>query len=255
MFGATILICVLFIVVMNYQFDMEGVYNHRIKSLNTRGYLSVTPYIRHLLEECDILTINEHWLHENRLNLLSEMSTSYNVFARSNQASRPENYGSTRGQGGVAVFWRKDLPGISVVSDIIHDRVCVIRMQTSNGTILYFFSIYMPAQGCNEDLEFVLDKLSEILESREGNSICILCGDFNGDVGNVGEYSGTRNPTQQGTLVYRFLQRHNLVACNMLTYATSPLHTFESHNAHTTLDNIAIPSLVVPKVKRCWVAE
>ena len=79
MFGTTILICVLFIVVMNYQFDMEEVYNLRIKSLNTRGCLPATPYIRHLLEECDILTINEHWLHENRLNLLSEMSTSHNV--------------------------------------------------------------------------------------------------------------------------------------------------------------------------------
>ena len=108
----------------------------------------------------------------------------------------------------------------------------------------------MPAQGCKEDLEFVLDELSEILESREGNSISILCGDFNGDVGNVGGYRGTRNPTQQGSLVYRFLQRHNLVDCNMLTYATGPLHTFESHNAHTTFDYIAIPSLVVPKVKK-----
>ena len=64
-------------------------------------------------------------------------------------------------------------------SNIIHDRICGIRVPTSDSGIINVFAIYLPARGCGEDLESCL----EILESREQGTQNILCGDFNADVG------------------------------------------------------------------------
>ena len=63
-------------------------------------------------------------------------------------------------------------------------RVSAIRMQS--GTVFYILSLYMPSQGGSEDLETSLDELSDIIDTIEGNSLCILCGDFNGDMGALG---------------------------------------------------------------------
>ena len=198
-----------------------------------------------MLSECDILSISEHWLHSNRLGILEEISTTHNCFARSSRASEAANYGSHRGQGGVAIFWHKNLKGISIVSDVIHDRVCVVRLQTPQGTIIYLMSVYLPAQGCGEDLKTCLDELAEIIESREDNSCCYIMGDFNGDVGNSFGGRGIYQATHQGALIASFLKKYNLVPCNMLSDAQGPIHTFESHNAMTTLDYIAIPSNMI----------
>ena len=50
--------------VMSFYSGMGDTFNIRMKTWNVRGYISTTPYLRHLLGECDILCINEHWLHE-----------------------------------------------------------------------------------------------------------------------------------------------------------------------------------------------
>ena len=82
----------------------------------------------------------------------------------------------------MAPFWRKNLAGVSIVSDIIMDRACAIRMQTPSNDILYFVSVYLPSQGNPESLETILDEISEVIESREEPSYTILLGDFDGDV-------------------------------------------------------------------------
>ena len=121
--------------------------------------------MRHLLNESDILCINEHWLYDNR-HVLNDVSSIHYVHARSSLACSSERFGQGRGQRGVVIFWRKDLAGVSVVSDIVHDRICAIRLQTSNGSVFYILSIYMPPQGSMENLETSLDELSEVINSK-----------------------------------------------------------------------------------------
>ena len=222
---------------------------------NARGYLTAIPYIRQILSDCDVLAISEHWLHENRLGILDEISLSHNVYARASSASCAEKYGSHRGQGGVAIFWHKRIAGISAVTDLIHDRACAIRMQTSDGSVIYFMSVYMPAQGSNDDLRVILDELSACIESREENALWCIMGDFNGDVGSAIGDRGTYAPTPQGSVVVDFFRKHNLMPCNMTQSATGPLQTFESHNACSTLDYIAIPTLMLDMMKQCAVLE
>ena len=71
------------------------------------------------------------------------------------------------GQGGVATFWRNNIAGISKVSDIIHDRICALRLQIDDTRVFYFISVYLPAQGASEDLDASIDELSVIVNSIE----------------------------------------------------------------------------------------
>ena len=240
--GTLILYILILLTYLGVQTDMPSTPYLKLSCWNARGYLSAIPYLRQLLGACDILAVSEHWLHSNRLGILDDITVTHNVFARASRASEAANYGSNRGQGGVALFWRKDLAGISVVSDVTHDRVCIIRLQTPQGGIFNLISVYFPAQGCDEDLRTCLDEIAEIVESREANSHCIIMGDCNGDVGSAFGGRGTYPATRQGVLLANFFKRYNLVPCNMLNMTEGPVHTFESHNALTTLDYIAVPS-------------
>ena len=242
-------------VALGHQYRMveEGIL--RIKAWNVRGCLSATPYLRYILEDADILCISEHWLHGNRHHVLEQICDTHHVHVRSSAASAPEKFGVGRGQGGIAIFWRKTIAGISVVTDITHDRCCVIRLQIDGDTTIYFISVYLPCQGGPDDLGTCLDEISEILYSREGRNLCILAGDFNGDIGMRGGGRSRQPPTTQGSLVANFFQNHNMVAGNLMMGVTAPGHTFESHNAMSTLDYIAIPIAIEDRVTECWVSD
>ena len=222
---------------------------------NARGYLSSVPYLKKILAETDVVALCEHWLHNNRLSILDKIVDSHHVFARSSKVCTAESYGHGRGQGGVAVFWRKDIPGFSMVSDIIHDRACVLRYQPQHGEVYFFVSVYLPSLGGEEDLRTVLDEVSEVIESREEGSHIILLGDFNGDVGTAGGPRGTRNPTQRGRYVTNFFERHGFRAANMQADASGPVETFNSHNSSSTLDYIAVPEYLMGRISACSVSR
>ena len=227
----------------------------KITCWNARGYLTSVPYLRKILNRTDVLAISEHWLHNNRLNYLNKISDSHYVFARASNSCTAESFGHGRGQGGVAIFWRKTIPGFSKVSDIIHDRACVLRYQPQPGEVYFFVSVYLPSQGGDEDLGTVLDEVSEVVESREPGSHVIVLGDYNGDVGSLGGPRGSGVPTPRGRLVMNFFERHGLVAMNMQGSATGPVDTFNCHNSSSTLDYIAVPLYLMAQVKECAVSE
>ena len=117
-----------------------------------------------------------------------DISDTHHCFARASRFSAADSYGYGREQGGVAIYWDKRLKGVSVVSDVVLDRACAVRLQTGRGGIVYFISVYLPAMGCSESLEASLDVITEIIESREPGALITVMGDFNGDVGVEGWY-------------------------------------------------------------------
>ena len=221
---------------------------------NARGYLSSIPYLRKVLSEVDVLAVCEHWLHSNRLSILNDIVNSHYVFARASKASSDEAYGSKRGQGGVAIFWWKDIPGFTRVCNVIHDRACMVRYQPKDGEIYFFISVYLPSQGSEEDLETVLDEISEIVESREANSHIILLGDFNGDIGVQGGPRGRRAPSRRGRYILRFFNRYGFTAINRQMDSLGPIDTFFSHNGNSTIDYIVIPEYLRANVIDCRVS-
>ena len=140
------------------------------------------------------------------------------------------------------------------MTNIIHDRACVIRYQSQNGEVLSFASLYLPSQGSQEDLRTVLDEISEIVDSRDRGSHVILLGDFNGDIGCYGGPRSSRVPTQRGRYIMDFLIRHNMIATNMQAMSRGPVDTFNSHNGKSTIDYIVIPTYLEDRIIDCRVS-
>ena len=227
----------------------------RIACWNARGYLASIPYIKQLLSHCDILAISEHWVFESRLFKLAQISDSHLCFARASKLASAEEYGVGRGQGGVAIFWDSTIFGVTAVTDIILDRACAIRLQTRSGSIVYFVSVYLPAQGSCDSLDNSLDDITEVIESREEGAHIVVLGDFNGDVGSLGGPRGTRNPTLRGTKVMRFFDRHGLSPLNMQKFAGGPVDTYEGIVNGSTLDYIAVSPGLIKAVSQCNVSS
>ena len=81
-----------------------AVKNIRLTTWNMRGMTAAIPYLKSILADNDIVTINEHWLHANRLDLLESLTSEFQVVARSSKYANSDSYGITRGQGSTAIF-------------------------------------------------------------------------------------------------------------------------------------------------------
>ena len=224
----------------------------RISNWNSRGFSAAIPYLRELLDASDIVTVCEHWLHKNQLFKLSDVNNEFLCHGRSSKAASDENFGIRRGSGGVAIYWRKNLSGISPLLNIDHDRVCGIRMQTANNAVINVLSVYMPAAGSVEGLAPVLDELSCIIESLDEGSINIITGDLNGDIGAEGGPRSSRPPTRAGKAVLNFLRKYEYVAANLLERASGSLPTFTCHNGSSTIDYVLVPKAYIDNVISCY---
>ena len=118
-------------------------------------------------------------------------------------------------KGGMMILWDKALSGITPVNEIVHDRICAIRVQNVNCAVFNIFNVYMPAEGCADDLAVTLDELGAILDNSETNAYNIIGGDLNGDMGTLGGPRATRECTNEGRLVCDFARRYNLYPANL----------------------------------------
>ena len=236
---------------------MDGQWSNDIKLAcwNSRGLVSALSYLNDLMKSHDIITLSEHWLHSIRLNVLMEISSDFNVVARSSRHAEAGSYGSSRGQGGVALLWRKSINCITPISNIIYDRVCGIRLPLRDGRTLCIYSVYLPSQGSDDDFCTVIDEVYNIVYSDSPNEICVLCGDLNGDVGFLGGHKSTRSPTSQGRKVANLFKELTLFPVNLDLATEGPLNTFKGGMGSSTLDYIAVPLSFKSKYTSCRVLE
>ena len=222
---------------------------------NSRGFSASIPYLRELTLKYDIVLLSEHWLHSNQLNRFESVAPNIAYFARSSKNADAENYGSTRGEGGVAVLWCNTLKGVTPLREIVHDRFCGVRVQVGNDTFLNIFSVYMPARGCKGDLDSTLDELAAVLENTETGSLNIVGGDLNGDVGSLGGGRGKRGPSTEGRKVFRFATNCSLTFANLDSRTTGPVCTHNGPTGSSCIDYIMIPDYLRSKVISCAVLE
>ena len=199
----------------------------------------------------DVIMLSEHWLHSNCLNRLDEVSSEFNCLGISSNSAPAEDYGITRGQGGVAIFWRKDLKGVSALKTIEHDRICGIRIDRDDNSTLAFLSVYLPSKGSPDSLNVALDELAGVLDDLGDKVIPIIGGDFNGDIGNLCGSKSKRDPSKAGRLIAKFMANYNLLATNLLDRSTGNINTFECHNGTSTIDYIMIPEFLVNNIVKC----
>ena len=220
-----------------------------------RGFDVAVPYLRQLIGKYQIICVSEHWLYKNQLYKFDEVDERVKSISHASNRSPAEMYGCGRGQGGVGIFWDKSIGGITPIHDITHDRFCGIRLQNKNNTVINIFAVYMPASCSDDDLSSTLDELSSVLESREPESLNVICGDMNGDIGKLGGGRCVHPHTKAGLLVYNFCVRHDLWASNTSSLATGPIRTYLGHTSGSMLDYMLIPSIMKDDVKGCGVIE
>ena len=150
-------------------------------------------------------------------------------------------------------MWHNSIGGVTPLRDIVHDRICGVRVQTQNGTILNIFCVYLPAYGCGEDYETTLDELSAILESTEDGSINIIGGDLNGDLGSEGGTRSHNITNREGLILSRFTKKYGFIATNLEDYAVGPINTFYGPNSQSCLDYVLVPRIIGNSVISCTV--
>ena len=199
--------------------------NHiNICTWNMRGFASSIPYLHTICRDNDIVCVTEHWLHQNRLNKLGDVSHDNNHFGRASRHAPGDSYGYYKGQGGVAIFWKCNLRSVTLLFQILHDKICAVRLQTENHSIINIFCVYLPARGCADNLEITLDELGAILENTELGSHNVLCGDFNADIGSLGGGGG------------------GLVPMNLNPITSGPVNTHYGPMGDSCIDYTMIPS-------------
>ena len=225
--------------------------NLNIACWNCRGLSASIPFLRTLLKENDVVCVSEHWLHNNCLSQLDEVSLDFQNFGKSSRVSSEESFGLRSGQGGVAIFWRNSLRGVTAIRTIDHDRICGIRMECEEGSVIVILSVYMPASGSRDSLVVTLNELEAIIGGLEEGAIPVICGDFNGDMGSEGGTRGEGQPTRAGRLVLDFANSQNLIAANLSSIATGQVSTYEGHNGRSLIDYIMIPKFLLDKMRKC----
>ena len=163
---------------------------------NMRGFDIALPYLRKLIDNFQIVCVSEHWLYKNQYCRFENISDDIEFICHSSNRSPADMYGCGRGQGGVGILWNKNLGGVTPIRDFDHDRFCKICLQNPQGATVNIFSVYLPSPGSDDDLGTTLDKLSTVLESREPESLNVICGDCNGDMGNIPNGRGCKPPTK-----------------------------------------------------------
>jgi Reverse transcriptase (RNA-dependent DNA polymerase)/Endonuclease/Exonuclease/phosphatase family len=152
-----------------------------VGSYNCRGYnSSKTAYIKSLLSNCTVLFLQEHWLSEDQLQLLSNVDANFMCAGAAGFDN--SDVLSGRPYGGCAILWRSD---ISAAVDILPTgsrRVFAVRM--FNDTLrLLFINVYMPYEKDEETVDDFTDQLAIVESLINNNPDChVICGgDFNVD--------------------------------------------------------------------------
>jgi hypothetical protein len=113
-----------------------------VMSYNCRGFNKVkSAYIKSLLTNCTILFLQEHWLSEEQLRLLSDIDAEFQCAGVSGFDNSDILIG--RPFGGCAILWRSDLLVTVSTLSTCSRRVCAIRMLNDNVKLL-FINVYMP---------------------------------------------------------------------------------------------------------------
>ena len=175
--------------------------------------------------------------------------------ARASKGASTENYGVSRGQGGVAILWRKSLAGASPIKTLVHDRICGIRIQLASGAVLNIYSVYLLSVGSANNYEYTLDDLDEVVTSLDRRTKFIICGDFNGDVGRLGGPRSNVVPNRQGKILASFVEKHGLIVSNMQPVCSGPMHTHVGPLSSSVLNYILVQEDLYDLVKLVGVLE
>ena len=147
-------------------------------SFNCHGLKSSTFEIKDLCSNHDIIFLQETWLFEQELTLLSNIHPEFEGCGVSGMDS--ENHLLTgRPFGGIGILWKKSIS--KFVKSITFDDSRLLGVQiTYNQETFVFINVYLPFQ-CEDNYENYLNYLGKptaVVEEIATSNIVVLC-DFN----------------------------------------------------------------------------
>ena len=173
----------------------------RLVTYNCRGYnKSKRSYLTSLLNNCDFLLLQEHWLSDGQLGLLETLSYSHLATAVSGFGSSEILRG--RPYGGCAIFWPRRLCANVEVIDTHSNRLCALHL-TNEQINVVLISVYMPCESTSVAIDEFCTVLAQILHITDSfqDASVVIGGDFNTDFSRNTEYS---------TFRHNFCQSNNL---------------------------------------------
>jgi len=117
-------------------------------SLNLRGYNnSKRLYTNSVLNRCNFLLLQEHWLSESQTRWLTDINRDFLLLATSGFDC--ERVLRARPYGGCAFMWRRSLDVKAKLTEVASRRIIAVTIEYSSFTIL-LANVYMPYE-CSED--------------------------------------------------------------------------------------------------------
>ena len=217
-------------------------------TFNCRGLKSSVPEIINISKECDILLLQETWLLDFELPLLSNLCDGFYGKGISNIDSSCDVLRG-RPHGGLAVLWKESISSKCNIVEMDDPRLMCIEYEMCNGQSLYIINVYLPycVEGNHDDYLFYLNKIDTIVNGFD-SSYVMVCGDFNAHVD-----KGITNH-MFGRELKRFVTESELILSdvdflpnNTYTYMSESHltcswldHVLSTHSAHSIITDIQV---------------
>jgi len=153
----------------------------QIAPYNSRGFNSAKQmYITHLLLSCDILYVQEHWLSQDQLAMLNNLSPMHLMTGVSGFGNKEVLSG--RPYGGCSIYWRRDLNLTVTQLSTTSRRISALLLSGSDLKMLCI-NVYMPCESDGDNFDEFSFQLSVVCELISKHSDChlVLGGDLNVD--------------------------------------------------------------------------
>jgi len=155
--------------------------NLKVATYNCKNVKSSIHEIQELCKINDIIFLQETWLFEQDLPLLSGISLEHYALGTSS-INCSESLVTGRPHGGLAILWRKSLSHCQVSTVKGESRIMELTVKLCDKT-LYFVNVYMPY--CSSDnldeFQYYIHKCIDLVDAS-GHTYSMIIGDINADV-------------------------------------------------------------------------
>ena len=195
---------------------------------NMQYFRTAQLYFKNIINKFHTFAISEHCLFTEQLDLLKQRTDyRYNCMAVCSD-NNPPIFSWKRGHGGVASFWDMFYNDyVEPLSGIDCNRIVGITCNFPNLLSFFVLAVYFPSSNHHdEDFSEYLDLLWSLYNFLSTESLMVVTGDLNADIGNaIGDKSACE-PSWHGEKLLEFVHYFNLFPVNLFQNCIGLLDTF-----------------------------
>jgi len=206
--------------------------------------------LRDLCEVNDVVFLQETWLMEEDLPILSKVHPEfYGKGVSAMDLSKGVLVG--RPFGGLAILWRKSLGSAAI--PVLYDDARIMGLKLVNKSIqILLINVYLPclSSGSMDDFKYYLSKVDSLVTTSD-TCYCMVMGDFNADIssdkhGNIHHLLGkslTQYCQTEGLTIsdFEMLERNTYTFLSSAHHSTSWIdHILSTSMMHDMIEHISV---------------